>query len=76
MHIINLDNLLEMKDGVHIINLDNKQCKGPDWILLSMDKNTAYTLILFESSIFFKKCLTKLKTTGKINNSQRIQNRI
>ena len=53
--VFSRDNLLRIKDGVYIRNLDEKQSKGIHWVSLFIDRNTAYTLILLGLNIFHKK---------------------
>ena len=51
------DNLRRSKDGVHVINLDHKQSKGKQWVLLFIDRYKAVCLlvILLKLNIFRKK---------------------
>ena len=42
------DNVRRMKDGAHIINLDDKKSKETHWILLFIDGNTTLDSDSFE----------------------------
>ena len=46
------NNLSRIRDGVYVINLDDKKSKGKHWVSLFTDWNT---LILLEFNIFLKK---------------------
>ena len=49
------DNLPRIKDGVYVINLDDKQNKGTHWISLFIERNTAVYFLFLELSTFLQK---------------------
>ena len=49
------DNLSRIKDGAHVISLDDKQSKGTDWVWLFIDKNTAVYFDSFGIAYFLNK---------------------
>ena len=48
-------NLLRIKDGVYVINLDDKEIKGTYLVSLFVDKNTCVYFDFLELNIFHKK---------------------
>ena len=62
MVFLSRENLPRIKDGVYVINLDDKQSKGIHWVsLYLLTKIRLCTLILLELNILLKKHLTKSK---------------
>ena len=53
--VLSRNNLLRIKYGEYVINLDDKKSKGTHWVLLFIDRNLAVTMILLKLTIFFKK---------------------
>ena len=47
MAFFSRNNLPRINDGAYIINLDDKNSKGTNWVLLFIDKNLA---VYFDSS--------------------------
>ena len=62
------DNLSKIKDGIYVINLDDKKSKGSYWIPFFIDKNAA---VYFDSSgieYILQEILNKIKYKSITNN--------
>ena len=60
-NVYSRDNLPRIKDGINVINLDDKESKGKYWVSLFIDKNTAAYFDSFGVEIFRKNYYTKSK---------------
>ena len=64
------NNLRRTKDGVHVINLNDKNSKGTHWISLFFDRNLAVYFDSLSIKYVPQKILNKIR--DKINYSQYI----
>ena len=58
--VFSIDNLPRIKDGVHVLNLDNNQNKGTHWVSLFIDKNAVVYFVLFEIEYILQEVLFKI----------------
>ena len=59
--IFSRNNLPEIKDGVYVINLDDKNGKGTHWVLLFINKNTTVYFDSFRIEYITQEILKKIK---------------
>ena len=67
------DNVCRMKDGAHIINLDDKKSKETHWILLFIDGNTTMDSDSFEYEYIPWEVLRKINGKSITHNMFKIQ---
>ena len=53
--VFSRNNLSRIKDGVYVINLDDKNSKGTHWVSLFVDRNLAVYFDSFGINIILKK---------------------
>ena len=68
-----IDNLPKIKDGAHVINIDDKQSKGIHWISLLINKNTAVVFDTFGIEYIPEEILRQIKDKTIAHNIFRIQ---
>ena len=66
--IFSTDNLPRIKDGAYVINLDNKQSKGTQWVSLFIDINTALYFDSFGTEYISQELLRKIKDKSITQN--------
>ena len=71
--VFSRNNLLRMKDGKYVINLDDKNSKGTHWVSLFIDRNTALYFDSFGIKYIPQEVLNKIKDKSIIHNIFRIQ---
>ena len=59
--VFSRNNLPIIKDGSHVINLDDKQCKGKHWISLFIDRHMAMYFDSFGTEYIPQEVLNKIK---------------
>ena len=67
------NNLPRIKNGVYVINLDDKNSKGIHWILLFIVRNLAVYFDPFEIEYIPQRLLSKIKDKSITNNIFRVQ---
>ena len=65
--------LPKIKDGVYVINLDDKNSKGTHWVSLFVNKNTAVYFDSFGIEYTPQEVLNKIKHKSITHNIFRIQ---
>ena len=65
--------LPKIKDGVHVINLDDKNSTGTHWVSLFVNKNTAVYFDSFVIEYTPQEVLNKIKHKSITHNMFRIQ---
>ena len=71
--VFSRDNLPRTDDGTSVINLDNKQSKGKDWVSLFADRNTNVYLNSFGIEFVPEEVLNKIKEKSMIQSIFRIR---
>ena len=71
--VFSRNNLPRMKDGKYVINLDDKNSKGTNWVSLFIDRNTALYFDSFGIKYIPQEVLNKIKDKSIIHNIFRIQ---
>ena len=66
-------NLPKIKDGVYVINLDDKNSNGTYWVSLFVDKNLAVYFDSFGIEYIPQEVLNKIKDKSIAHNIFRIQ---
>ena len=67
------NNLPRIKNGVYVINLDDKNSKGIHWILLFIVRNLAVYFDPFGIEYIPQRLLSKIKDKSITNNIFRVQ---
>ena len=67
------NNLPRIKDGAYVINLDDKNSKGAQWVSFYWQKNTAVYFDCFGIEYIPQKVLNKIKDKWITHNIFRIQ---
>ena len=73
MLLFSRDILPRIEDGAHVINLDDKQSKGTQWVSLFTDWYTAVYFYFFGIEYFPQDVLNKTKDKCITHNVSRIQ---
>ena len=73
MEIFSRDSLPTIKDGAHVINLDDKQSKIMHWVSLVIDRNTAVYWDFFGTEYIPQEVLRKIKGKSITQKIFRIQ---
>ena len=61
--VFSRNNLPRIKGGAYVVNLDDKNSKGTNWVLLFIDRNTTVYFASFGIEYIPQEILTKSKTT-------------
>ena len=71
--VFSRDNLPRIKDGVYVINLDDKQSKGTHWVSEFIDRNSSVYFDSFGMEYISEEVLNKTKDKSFTHNIFRIQ---
>ena len=71
--VLSRNNLLRIKYGEYVINLDDKKSKGTHWVLLFIDRNLAVYYDSFQIDYILQEVLNKIKDKSIPHNIFRIQ---
>ena len=74
MALFQKNNLPRIKDGVYVINLDDKNSKETHWVSLFIDRNTAIYFDSFGIEYIPQEVLNKIEDKSITHNIFRIQN--